>query len=193
VTMPTTTATPRVTTTVSNRHSIYNAVQRDRVTFLGKRSNASGAYSLHRLDLEPGGGNESHRHAAYTESFEVLSGQLYVEVNGKVRVLEVGDRAFVDRGVPHRFWAEFEAASFSVEIQPPHREETLLRALYGLANDGLTDARGLPKSLWHTALLAHWSETYPARGSLVIHRVAFGMLAIIACWLGKHRDLEKYL
>ncbi len=70
--------------------SIYNAVQRDRVTFLGTRSDRDGEYSLHRLELEPGGGNAAHRHAAYSESFLVLSGELYLEVNGQLSVLKAG-------------------------------------------------------------------------------------------------------
>jgi quercetin dioxygenase-like cupin family protein len=185
--------TQRETRGVSKPATIYNAVQRDRVTFLGTRSDTQGEYSLHRLELEPGGGNTAHRHAAYSESFLVLSGELYLQINGKLRVLKVGERASVAVGVPHRFFAEIEAVKFDVEIRPPHREEFLLRGLYGLANDGLTDARGMPKDPRHTALLAHAAATYPARGPLWLHRAVLGVLATIARWQGKDRDFDKYL
>lgn len=47
-----------------------------------------------------------HFHPGAAQSFEVLSGTLHIKVNGKVRVLEAGDRAVTGLGETHAQWNE---------------------------------------------------------------------------------------
>ena len=48
---------------------------------------------------------------------------------------------------------------FNILIQPGHEGfENSLRILYGLAEDGLTDSKSMPKKLMHTALLVTMSD-----------------------------------
>ena len=44
-----------------------------------------------------------HIHPHAIESYEVLQGKFDVYVNGKWRTLSVGEKAVVDKGVPHTF------------------------------------------------------------------------------------------
>jgi hypothetical protein len=48
---------------------------------------------------------------------------------------------------------------FNIKIEPGHEGfENTLRILYGLAEDGLTDRKSIPKSLIHTAVIVNMSD-----------------------------------
>ena len=48
---------------------------------------------------------------------------------------------------------------FNIKIEPGHEGfENTLRILYGLASDGLTNKKSIPKSLVHTAVLVNMSD-----------------------------------
>lgn len=54
----------------------------------------------------PGQEHPYHHHKKKEEAFQVLSGKLHAELNGKKRVLYPGDVLVVQRGVKHRFWTD---------------------------------------------------------------------------------------
>ncbi len=54
----------------------------------------------------PGQRHPLHFHKRKEETFQVLSGELTVEVDGRVRTLRAGETQLVLPGVWHRFWSE---------------------------------------------------------------------------------------
>lgn len=54
----------------------------------------------------PGQEHPHHHHKKKEEAFQVLSGKLHTELNGKKKVLYPGDVLVVQRGVKHRFWTD---------------------------------------------------------------------------------------
>lgn len=54
----------------------------------------------------PGQHHPAHYHKRKEETFQVLSGELYTELDGRVKVLHPGDTQLVMPGVWHRFWTE---------------------------------------------------------------------------------------
>ena len=54
----------------------------------------------------PGQEHPYHHHVKKEEAFQVLSGKLHAELNGKKKVLYPGDVLVVQRGVKHRFWTD---------------------------------------------------------------------------------------
>lgn len=47
-----------------------------------------------------------HHHKKKEETFQMLAGELVVELEGKRRILYPGDTATIQRGVKHRFWTD---------------------------------------------------------------------------------------
>ena len=145
--------------TVEQRR-IYSPVQLDAAIFLETSEESGGRRTLLESELAPGGGNQPHCHLTYDEHFVCIEGELTVRVDGLLHVLQPGDEAVAEAGVLHCFANETdEQVRFHVELNPGHRGfEQALQIGYGLAEDGLTNAKGMPKNLVHTAVLMEMSE-----------------------------------
>ena len=63
-------------------------------------------YCKKLLVMLPGQQHPYHHHKKKEESFQVLSGELWVELEGRRRILYPGEILLVQRGVKHRFWSE---------------------------------------------------------------------------------------
>ena len=109
---------------------------------------------------------------------------------GCSHVLQPGDEATAEPGVIHNFANETdEPVRFQVELTPGHRGfEQALQIGYGLAEDGLTNDKALPKSLVHTAVLMEMSETRVV-GPI---RVLVPLLKVLARW-GRRRGADAAL
>jgi quercetin dioxygenase-like cupin family protein len=145
----------------ANPRRIYNPVQQDYATFLETSEESGGERSLVEIEVAPGGGNPPHYHRAFTEHFEVIDGELNVQVGQEIRTLGPGARASVPPGTVHRFFnTTATPTTFRVDVRPGHTGfEQMLMILYGLASDGKTNKKGLPKSLYATAVIGDLSDT----------------------------------
>jgi quercetin dioxygenase-like cupin family protein len=146
--------------TVEQRR-IYSPVQRDAAIFLETAEESGGRRTLVEVELAPGGGNEPHKHLSFSERFLCVEGELTVRVDGLLHVLQPGDEATAEPGAVHNFANETDdPVHFQVELAPGHGGfEQALQIVYGLAEDGLTNDKGIPKSLVSTALLMELGET----------------------------------
>ena len=142
--------------------TIENPIIKDKVVFLETAAESSGKFSLLQVELAPGGGNGLHYHKTFDETFTAIKGTLGVQVGRKVFFLKEGETATVPAGQLHRFFnpSDTEEIVFKVLIQPGSQGfEASLQVAYGLATDGLTNDKMVPKSLAHMALLVTWSDT----------------------------------
>ena len=174
----------------AQQRKIYSPVQRDAAIFLETTEESGGRRTLLEIELAPGGSNVAHRHLGYAERFVALDGELTVRVDGLLHVLQPGDEATAQPGVLHCFANETdEPVRFQVELVPGHRGfEQALQIGYGLAEDGLTNDKALPKSLVHTAVLMEMSETRVV-GPI---RVLVPLLKVLARW-GRRRGADAAL
>jgi len=142
------------------KRQIYNPVQKDYVTFPETSEETDGEYTLIEVEAAPGGGTTPHYHKTYAEHFEVLRGELEVQVGNITRTLRAGQKTGSPINTLHRWHdATDESVVFLIELRPGHSGfEKTLRVAYGLARDGLASANGLPKNLYHTALLLEWAD-----------------------------------
>jgi quercetin dioxygenase-like cupin family protein len=172
---------------------VYNPVQKDYATFLKTAAETNGELSLLEVELAPHGGNFLHYHTEFSEAFEVLEGELHVQVGEEYLTLQPGEFAVAQPGEYHRFFSVSDTPTrFRVEIRPGHPGfENALRIGYGLASDGLTDANGLPKRMLDLAYLGKIGGTKAAGlFSLVLTPVA-GLLALVAHRKGIDKELEE--
>jgi len=141
--------------------SVYNPYQKDTVDFIKTVKETNGEYTLVRVEMAAGGGNDLHYHNTYAETFECVSGELKVQIGKKIHVLLPGDVATAHPNQVHRFFnTSDQPCTFFVTISPGCRgfEETLQIA-YGLARDGRVNSKGVPKKLHHLGLMLLLSES----------------------------------
>lgn len=127
-----------------------------------------------------------HRHSSLVERFTVLEGELTLKLNGKLRVLRVGESAVVEPGVWHDWWnASDRDALARVEITPGERFAYLIETLWGLARLGYTDSKGMPNPLQLALTAREFSDVMELRTPPpAVQRAIFGALAPIAHWRG---------
>lgn len=98
--------------------------------------------------IQPGKGIPIHYHNEFTEYYEVLEGELKLQVGKEIKTLRQGDFCLVPLHTNHRYFnASDKPAKFKAVIQPGNfGSQLLIATLNGLARDGKVNRRGLPKS-----------------------------------------------
>lgn len=146
---------------MQNERRIYNPVQKDYVTFLRTSEDTNGQCTLVEVELAAGGGVGIHFHKTYSEKFDVLEGELKVQLGKTVHLLKSGDSATAHPSVVHRFFnTSDKVCKFKVELNPASKGfEQSLQIGYGLARDGQTNKNGFPKSALALAWLFEISES----------------------------------
>lgn len=173
------------------KRKITNAVIKDTITFVQTSDDTNGRVTELELTLMPNGGNFYHYHKTLTETFTAVDGTLGLKFKGnKVKILKPGDTHSVPANHVHSFFnPEDKEIRFNVQITPGHKGfENSLRILYGLAEDGLTNNKSIPKNLYHIAIIGSMSDSYLS-GFMKILAPIFSLLAKRA----KTNGLEKHL
>lgn len=173
------------------KRKIINPIIKDTITFIQTSDETNSKISELELTLMPGGANFSHYHKTFTETFKAEEGRLGLKLGcGKVKILQPGETYSVLPGKAHSFFNPGKKEiKFNIKITPGNKGfENSLRILYGLAEDGLTDKKSIPKSLTHVAIIASLSDSY-LPGIMKLLSPVFNLLAKRA----KQRGVEKIL
>ena len=135
---------------------IVNPVIKDTTNFIRTVLETGGKLTEVEVTLMPGGGTPIHFHKHFSESFTAVKGRLGLRIEGgKTIILQPGESYTIPIGTGHNFHNPTrEEIKFNVLIEPGNRGfEQSLQILYGLATDGLTDKKALPRKLAHTAII----------------------------------------
>jgi quercetin dioxygenase-like cupin family protein len=172
------------------QNTIYNPVFQDTARFIRTSAETNGQFSELEVELGPGGGNPLHKHKAFTETFTAIDGNLGLTLNGKKVILRPGETITVQKGDIHQFFNEgTHHIKFRLVFTPGHTgAENMLRILYGLARDGMTNKKGIPKSLMALALAGEIGDT-ALPGIMSVTSPLFRALAA----RGRKKGLEKLL
>lgn len=99
-----------------------------------------------------------HVHPDQTERWEVLVGELRIEVDGEERTLTAGEDATLPADVAHRHWNPTDEPIRVVwERRPAFDDEEWAESVFALAQTGAADEDGVPGPLQ----IAVWIDTYP--------------------------------
>ena len=136
----------------------------------------------------------AHVHPHQQERFGVVAGSITLRVDGDVSTLEVGDWAEVPVGTPHTWWNDgSEDAHVLVQFSPALRTEMFFETFFGLAEDGKTNARGLPNPLNMAVILREYREEIRlAQPSAALQTVLFAPLAVLGRALGYRGWYPEY-
>jgi mannose-6-phosphate isomerase-like protein (cupin superfamily) len=133
-----------------------------------------------------------HFHPTQEQTVSVFSGEMHLRINGEHRIVRAGQSATVPAGVRHFQWnpcdSELEAIE---ELRPAGRVHDFFRVLFGLAQDGRTDAKGNPPVLMAVLMFSEFKDSI--RLEPVGLRFLVGALAPIASGLGYRRRIDEYL
>jgi quercetin dioxygenase-like cupin family protein len=175
---------------------IMNHVTGERAIVLVGTEESRDGRTVGFLGVRPGGAVVGeHVHSSITERFRVVSGRLCVRVNGAESVLGPGDEVTIKPGTVHDWWNAGDVeAQVVVKIDPGRRFEIMLSTLFGLANDGLTNDKGLPHLLQLAVIGDEFADVIefvePPR---IVQRMMFAILAPIGRALGYRPWYERYL
>lgn len=146
---------------------IDNPVTGERVVWLETSRATNGARSVGEVEVQPGGGVFTHRHAEHDERIEVLEGELEVTLGHTRRRLPAGEHVVVPRGAVHgwRNPSSDRIARFRGTMTPGHPGfETALRVAFGLGRDGGLRRNGVPRRFTDIAVIAQWEPSLLAVG-----------------------------
>ena len=179
---------------LSPRRVFYNPIYKDKVTVLKSSGDTGGLYSLGELEVAPGGGNGMHIHTSFEETFIAVDGEIGVVLGSRQYLLKPGESITIPKNTPHHF-INTTAGTVRCHVKFVPGHENFIKGLaiaYGLAGDGHTNQKGIPKNLTHMAILMVLTDTHPAGIGRFIFPV-FRWLAARAAKNGTQQMLlDKY-
>ena len=125
-----------------------NPVLGIKTKFLELFEETNGKRTVTESVVQPGKGVPLHYHFDCTEYYEVLEGELKMQLDKEVKTLKKGDYVLVPLKTNHRYFNDSNGpVKFKAVIQPGNfGSQLLITALNGLARDGKVNKKGLPKS-----------------------------------------------
>jgi len=134
---------------ISSGDTLHNPVTGEVIRFVETAADTGGEYVLVEVVVEPNGAvAAAHVHPYQTETFEILEGEVTFKAGKETIVAKAGETVRVDPGTRHKFWNAGETdARFRTEIRPALQFESLIETMFGLANDGKTNRKGMPNPL----------------------------------------------
>jgi mannose-6-phosphate isomerase-like protein (cupin superfamily) len=123
-----------------------------------------------------------HVHPGLVERFTVLEGDLTVRLDGELSTLHEGETAEVRAGHWHDWWnATDQDARVLVEVEPGYRFAHMIETLFGLAEEGYVDARGMPNLLQMALIGREFSDTVQFKSPPpAVQKALFGVIAPLA-------------
>lgn len=117
--------------------------------------------SVLELNILPGEKTPWHYHTFFSETFEILKGELEVGKGKDIHHLEQGDTATIQLNEKHYYHnVSGEECIIRVTLSPGNKNfENSLFILKGLAKDGLASAAGTPKKFSDLVLFIYLSNS----------------------------------
>jgi quercetin dioxygenase-like cupin family protein len=132
-----------------------------------------------------------HQHTV-PQTIAARVGTLHASVEGTHHVLEPGQSVLIGAGQTHDQWNPADTEVWAMEeFRPAARMHDFFRVLFGMARDGLTDKKGVPRPLLASALFAEFSDSI--RPGRRLDRILLAALRPLARLAGSHRVIQAYL
>jgi quercetin dioxygenase-like cupin family protein len=105
------------------------------MTFLATGEETGGAFFLAEVVVTPGGGTPPHIHHREDESFQLLEGELTVNVGGHTMTAQPGDFVYLPRGIAHSFKNDSEEKVRALVLTTPAGLEGFFVEVFEPATD----------------------------------------------------------
>jgi quercetin dioxygenase-like cupin family protein len=178
-----------------------NPVTGERLTIrLGTRESLGERLIVDTVLRGPGSGSALHIHPSIRERVTVMSGHVGICVGGMTTIAKLGKPIDIAPGVRHGFWnAGICEARVTTDIRPANRFEAykfeaFLRNMIGLAQDGKTDAKGVPNLLQLSLITSEFEDVIQlATPAPMVRRILFPLLRPIARLRGYKSSYRQYI
>ena len=127
-----------------------------------------------------------HIHPVQESTFEVISGKLHFEINGKIQTAVSGGVVMIPAGIPHYFWNEGEMEAHYIQrFNPSMHIDNFFKTYFALARNNKLNKKGLP-NLFLISLISlnHQNEIRLTNPPWVIQMFIFSILAPVGRLLG---------
>jgi quercetin dioxygenase-like cupin family protein len=123
-----------------------------------------------------------HVHPKQESGARVTSGSLVFEVSGAERRIRAGESIEIPANTPHRFWNDSSEEAHAVQwFRPALNTRSFFERLFGLAQAGDLDERGMPHILQIAVMIPEFSDAIrPTRPPWPVQRATAALLAPIA-------------
>lgn len=155
------------------------------------QSAAMGGDSILEFVIEPGEKTPKHYHRLFTESFEILAGNLCIGLGEAVRTYHIGEKLDIPPHCVHYFHnMSEEDCLVRVRVEPGNLNfERALHLSKSLAADGLASHAGTPMRFKDLALFVFLNDSH----SVGVLGVVQPVLTAVAKWQVKNGYLQKLL
>ncbi len=173
-----------------------NAVTGERAVVRMGTLESDGALLVLDLYVPPGSAaSGTHVHPSMEERITVVRGRVCVRLGRHVAIAAPGRQVIAPAGMAHDWWNTGEAeAHVVVEMRPAGRFEELLLNRFGLAQDGKTDARGVPGLLQRVLLAWEFEDVVrPVGPRRLLWGLLVAALAPLAWASGLRGSYPRYL
>ena len=129
--------------------TIENPVTGEVGVLIEAPSDTNGRRLISEVTVRPGGAVPgAHIHPSIDETFTVLRGRVGMRLGDRTLIAPLNEPIHCPAGTVHDWWnAGDEEAVIRVEVTPGDRFLEMIANLFGLAQDGRTNARGMPNFL----------------------------------------------
>ncbi|RYY35654.1 MAG: cupin domain-containing protein [Sphingobacteriaceae bacterium] len=175
---------------------LINPVTGQNIKFIQTRNDTNGL--LLEMETTYKAGSQiplEHYHPHQHEDFKVLDGEIYVKLDGELRVLKTGDTLHIPANSVHAMWNPGATkAVVNWQVRPALDTEYMLETTWGLAADGKVNKKGMPHILQVALTLRKFSETFRSvKPSYTVQKVVFAILTPVAYLLGYRPVYKKYI
>lgn len=134
-------------------------------------------------------------HPLQTEDFTVLSGELSIRINGKVKIFKQGETINIQPNVIHSMWNNSNDKTIvNWKVRPAMNTEYMLETLLGLAGDGKTNEDGVPGILQVATTAKKFTDVFRlAKPPFVAQKIIFALLTPLSIALGYKSTYQQYL
>jgi len=127
-----------------------------------------------------------HFHPFQKNRFQIISGELSFQINGKIKKAQQGDIISIPKNIPHEFWngGNVEAV-YIKEFYPALKIDQLFETFFALARDGKLNKKGKPNIFRASLIMLHFeNELRLAKPSWTLQKLVFKILAPVGKLLG---------
>jgi len=131
-----------------------------------------------------------HVHPFQQSGAEVLSGSLRFRIRGEERSVKAGESITIPANTPHNFWNDAEDEAHHIQwFRPALKIDRFFEMLFGLAQDGKLNDKGLPSLLQLAVGVPYFGdEIRLTTPPWAFQRALFGVLAPVGRMLGYRPD-----
>lgn len=165
------------------------------VTFLKSSEETGGEYVETQVSIPAGHqGPPRHFHLDFEETFTTVKGTLVLDRDDVRGIrLRPGESVTIEPKVEHRYYnTGDEDTIFSFVARPGLAYERGIRAGFGLARDGLTNAQGVPRNLLDLALVFELSGSYVTGAPLRLQKALARVGVRLARLCGHDLEFSAY-